>query len=57
VGQEGLHPLVDLVAEAPHRLQVIAWKADLPVLLMGGALGQGWAGGLAAHRDDQVGVG
>jgi hypothetical protein len=25
VGQECLHPLVDLAAEGPHRLQVIAW--------------------------------
>jgi hypothetical protein len=45
------------VAEAPHRLQVVAWEFELPVLLAGGAWGQGGAGGVAAHGDDQVGVG
>jgi hypothetical protein len=36
VGQECLHVLVDLVAEGPHRLQVIAWESELPVLMAGG---------------------
>jgi hypothetical protein len=57
VNKDSLHAPVDLAAEGPHPLQVIAWEAELPVLLAGGAWGQRWAGGVAAHGDDQVGVG
>ena len=32
-----MHLLVDLITEAPHRLQVIAWESELPVLVLGGA--------------------
>jgi hypothetical protein len=32
IGQQGLHAPVDVVAEDPHRLQVVAWKVQLPVL-------------------------
>jgi hypothetical protein len=57
VGHERLHPQVHLVTEGPHRLQVIAWEPELPVLLAGGGSGQRWARGVPAHGDDQVGCG
>jgi hypothetical protein len=41
-GQEGLHLLIDLVAEAPHRVQVIITReVQPPVLLAGGTGRQG----------------
>jgi hypothetical protein len=54
VGQEGLHAPVDVVAEGPHRLQVVTGEVQLPVLLVGGGPGQGRATGVPAHRDDEV---
>ena len=37
LSEEGMHLLVDLITEAPHRLQFIAWESELPVLVLGGA--------------------
>ena len=56
-GQQCLYLLVDLVAERPHPLQIITWESELPVLVLGGAWRQGWAGRVSAHGDDQLGGG
>jgi hypothetical protein len=57
ISKEHSHALVDLVAESPHGVQVVAGEGQLPMPPHPGSTRQGQAGGLAAHRDHEVGAG